>query len=76
MARRDGYVMEHRLLVARELGRPLLRTEVVHHINHNAEDNRLENLMLFANNRAHKLYESGRPIQPLWQLSQKKITQE
>lgn len=67
MARKDGYVMEHRLLIAQQINRPLLRAEVVHHKNHNAEDNRLENLMLFATNKEHKLFESGKPIQPLWQ---------
>ena len=69
MARKDGYVMEHRLVVATELGRPLLRTECVHHINHDATDNRLENLMLFASNSDHKRYEHGQAIKPLWQPS-------
>ena len=57
MARSDGYVMEHRIIVAISLGRSLTRTEVVHHINHDCMDNRLENLMLFANNAEHKRYE-------------------
>ena len=57
MARKDGYVMEHRLLMAQKLCRCLTRTEVVHHINHNPQDNRIENLELFPNNRAHKLEE-------------------
>jgi hypothetical protein len=71
MARKDGYVMEHRLKVAKEVGRPLTREESVHHINHNAEDNRLENLMLFKTNGEHKRYEHGADIEPLWQpLSQ------
>lgn len=69
MARKDGYVMEHRLLVAMELGRSLLRSECVHHVNHDATDNRIENLMLFASNADHKRYEHGQPIEPLWQLS-------
>lgn len=69
MARKDGYVMEHRLLVAQELGRPLLRSECVHHINHDATDNRLENLMLFASNADHKRHEHGQAIKPLWQPS-------
>ena len=67
MARSNGYVAEHRLVVAQALGRPLLRTEVVHHVNHNPMDNRLENLMLFKSNKDHKMYEANGSPQPLWQ---------
>ena len=69
MARKDGYVMEHRLAVAMEIGRPLTRKECVHHINHDATDNRLENLMLFTSNADHKRFEHGQAIEPLWQPS-------
>lgn len=66
MARKDGYVMEHRILVAQAIGRPLLRTEVVHHIDHNPANNQLSNLQLFASNRDHKLFEHhGSPL-PIW----------
>ena len=55
MAQKNGYISEYRLIMARSLERPLTRTEVVHHINEDPTDNRLENLMLFANDQLHKL---------------------
>lgn len=66
MARKDGYVMEHRLFVAQALGRCLERTETVHHANHDPQDNRLENLQLFTSNQAHKLFEHRGTPPPLW----------
>ena len=60
MARKDGYVMEHRLVMAGMCGRLLTRTEVVNHLNHNPRDNRTTNLELWPTNRDHKLGEYGR----------------
>jgi len=48
-----GYVMEHRLINEAHIGRFLLPTEVVHHINGNIKDNCIENLMLFSSMGKH-----------------------
>jgi hypothetical protein len=54
MARKDGYVMEHRLIMAEKIGRPLLRSEVVHHRDHNPANNARKNLLMFNSNGEHK----------------------
>lgn len=63
MARKDGYIMEHRLVMARWVGRCLTRTETVHHIDHKPLNNPRSNLELWPDNRSHKLAEHGRFVE-------------
>ncbi len=60
MARKDGYIMQHRLTMATMCGRLLERTEVVHHLDHNPSNNNPENLELWPNNGSHKKAEWGK----------------
>ncbi len=50
---KKGYVLEHRLVVEKFIGRLLNPKEAVHHIDENKQNNKIENLMLFENNGKH-----------------------
>jgi hypothetical protein len=56
----NGYIMEHRLVMARWIGRPLTRVECVHHEDHDPLNNARSNLALWPCNRSHKMAEHGR----------------
>ena len=48
-----GYVFEHRLVMEKHIGRHLLPTEIVHHIDGNVRNNTIENLMLYSSHAVH-----------------------
>lgn len=52
------YVYVHRLVMEAYVGRELASHEVVHHINHDRHDNRIENLRLYNSNAEHRLDET------------------
>lgn len=50
------YILKHRFVMEKHIGRKLKKSEVVHHINGNIRNNNLNNLMLFPNQKAHTTF--------------------
>ena len=61
-ATKNGYIYEHRAIIENYIGRILNINEVVHHINGNTKDNRIENLELMSRSEHSKqhIFSRGR----------------
>ena len=56
-ANKHGYVREHLVVMEKKIGRPVLKTESVHHIDGDKTNNHPDNLGLFATHSEHLLHE-------------------
>jgi len=50
------YKLEHRLVIEKQIGRELHSWEIIHHINENRSDNRIENLRIVTRTEHRKLH--------------------
>ena len=63
-ANKCGYVAEHRIVMETHIGRYLTEDEIVHHINGDGKDNRIENLQIMTDSEHSILHMSK--IGRLW----------
>lgn len=70
------YRREHVMVMEEYLGRKLNTGEVVHHIDGNRQNNKIENLQLFSSNAEHlKLELTNRPYRQGWNYRKEKYAE-
>lgn len=57
---RKGYILQHRSIMEKKIGRYLLENEVVHHINRIRNDNRVENLIVMTNSEHTRYHQKNK----------------
>ena len=60
MAKKDGYVLEHRFIMSEYIGRLLGQAEVVHHIDEVKDNNQIENLELYEKREHDRMHTVAR----------------
>lgn len=61
---------EHRFIMENNIGRKLDKNEIVHHVNGDSHDNRIENLQVMSRAEHARLHHAGR-VEPEWVRKQK-----
>jgi predicted nucleic acid-binding Zn ribbon protein len=72
---KTGYIPEQRYVMEQHLGRLLTKKEVVHHLNGDRHDNRIENLHLCqSTSDHHKIFHHNRPEETKKKLSAARLS--
>lgn len=72
-AKPNGYVFEHRLAMARHLGRPLTSDELVHHRDGDRQNNAVDNLELTTNSAHVSGHMQERPKDELRAMAERNL---